>query len=563
MSEDCVKDMIDDQEAAEHKLDVDDRPSIWSFSGGFRHIFYHSNIGMGLVDLSGKWLAINSPLSTLLGESEHKLVSSRIQEHFQPDTWPIIQSRLFDLYNGKTDSAKLELVWMLMNGKQVRISMHLSVMKNTASEPEIYLFQFIPDSKEYSACIQEEADLRTPSVQPIEKVKIAFPSQETNSSEHKRVAFLRGGRPHRNSSRMRLIHPRELRSQELSDIPERDIALYHKLVEKAQVGVYLYQNGQLIYINSHFAKMFGYPRKELLGRDLKEFMYPADHLKLDKVTEWEENMHFQCRGTRYGGSILELEGHGACIMFRGKPAWIGTVVDITERKKNEERLRKSERLSVAGQLAAGVAHEIRNPLTSLKGFLHLMRTKNSDNQMYLDIMQSEIEKINFIVNEFLLLAKPHSVQFKRRKIYDLIWKAVDRLKPQAIHNKVRMMTEIEPNLPPIHCEAEQLIQAFVNIMMNGIEAMPNGGTLEVSVCLSSPDRISIQFKDDGPGIPEERLDKLGEPYYLPSEKGSGFGLMLSYKIIEAHNGTVNVYSEIDEGTVVEVSLPVQARAVAE
>lgn len=228
--------------------------------------------------------------------------------------------------------------------------------------------------------------------------------------------------------------------------------------------------------------------------------------------------------------------------------------DITERKQTEDLLRKSDKLSIVGQLAAGVAHEIRNPLTAIHGFAQLLQM-GMNKEEYISIILSELRRIELIVNEFLVLAKPQVVTFEQKDVLVLLQSIIALLETQAIMNNIQIQTEFEPNIPLIKCEENQLKQVFVNILKNAIEAMPSGGLITIQVSTGDQGMLLIRFIDQGNGIPEERIPKLGEPFYTTKEKGTGLGLMVSYKIIQEHQGKIQFCSQLNTGTTVDILLP--------
>ena len=160
-----------------------------------------------------------------------------------------------------------------------------------------------------------------------------------------------------------------------------------------------------------------------------------------------------------------------------------------------------------------------------------------------------------IVGEFLVLAKPTAVEFKDIEINYLIKDVVTLINTQAIMNNIQILVQYEPNVQAIVCEENQLKQVFINLLKNAIEAMPNGGIIEVKVKLQKEGNVSVYITDQGVGIPEHQIPKLGEPFYTTKEKGTGLGLMTSFKIIENHHGKINISSKINKGTTVEVILP--------
>ena len=229
--------------------------------------------------------------------------------------------------------------------------------------------------------------------------------------------------------------------------------------------------------------------------------------------------------------------------------------DITTLRQTEERLSRTEKLSVVGELSASVAHEIRNPLTSLKGFVQLLQMEDDKHQDYYQIMLDELNRINHIVGELLLLAKPQHIKYTKMAIQKVLNDVISLLAVEATLYNV----QIEVNFPKediiIECEPNQLKQLFINVIKNSIEASQNDSTISISLVRIEQDKISITVKDNGCGISKERLEKIGEPFYSSKEKGTGLGLTVSFKIVQSHNGTINFDSEIGTGTLVNITLP--------
>jgi two-component system, sporulation sensor kinase A len=228
--------------------------------------------------------------------------------------------------------------------------------------------------------------------------------------------------------------------------------------------------------------------------------------------------------------------------------------DISERKKAEEFLLQSEKLSIVGELAAGVAHEIRNPLTTIKGFVQLYKKENSSIE-FNDLLLSELERIETITSEMLSLGKPQAIQLKRTDLLDLIENTLDLLQPQAHMNDIQFKLEFEEAAYFITCEKNQLKQVFLNLLKNAMEAMNQGGEIHINLRKGSDDKCIISIQDHGCGIPQELLPRLGEPFYSLKEKGTGLGLMICNKIIKQHHGDIIYKSEVNKGTLVEITLP--------
>ena len=343
---------------------------------------------------------------------------------------------------------------------------------------------------------------------------------------------------------------------------------YRALVENAIDAVYLLELNEdrvpirFLEVNPVGCKRFGYSRDELLLMPCADVINQNSTMLLRTVQKIKEGLHSFTLQDEYvfaSGIKLQLE-FSVCNFNLGEREVLLVISrDITERVQTEALLRKSEKLAVVGQLATAIAHEIRNPLTAIKGFIQLLpSTLNSENQWYVDVMSSEIEQIELITNEFMSVAKPQQVRVQSNNLCILTEQVVILLQPQATINNIQIRMECEPNIPLVSCEKNQVKQMFINILKNAIEAMPTGGDILIKIIKSDDHQVSIRFIDEGEGIPHERIPYLGEPFYSLKEQGIGLGLMVCYKIIEAHQGKIVIESEMGKGTIVDVMLPIDA-----
>ena len=228
--------------------------------------------------------------------------------------------------------------------------------------------------------------------------------------------------------------------------------------------------------------------------------------------------------------------------------------DITELKETENLLRQSEKMSVLGELSAGIAHEIRNPLTTIKGFMQMGKEKTINLDDYIDVMVDEINRINSIANGLLLVAKPTEVIFTVKNINTIVKEVVQLLSTEAAMQNTQIYID-EQEAFHVFCDDNQLKQVFINILKNALEAIPSNGEVHISIHEKNEDTIAIRFDDNGCGIEENRLKHIGEPFYSVKEKGIGLGMTVSYRIIKTHKGSINIDSEVNVGTSVEVLLP--------
>jgi two-component system sporulation sensor kinase A len=172
-------------------------------------------------------------------------------------------------------------------------------------------------------------------------------------------------------------------------------------------------------------------------------------------------------------------------------------------------------------------------------------------------MSSEIERIDLILSELLMLAKPQAANFRRTNIGLLIKEVVTLLDAQANLYNVQIITESAHDDIYINCESNQIKQVCINFIKNAIEAMPNGGEMKIKL-ERGPSTVMIRFIDQGGGMPQHVLSRLGQPFYTTKEKGTGLGFMVSKKIIENHNGSVQVFSEENKGTTIEINMPYES-----
>ncbi|TCP27066.1 two-component system sporulation sensor kinase A [Scopulibacillus darangshiensis] len=354
---------------------------------------------------------------------------------------------------------------------------------------------------------------------------------------------------------------RDITELKLAEAETRDSETkYRLLVEHTQdtIGI-MTSDANWIYINNGGKKLFGFTRPgEVIGESLFKYVHPDQHQVL---TEHLEKVKRTQRPVDIENLIIlrtDRDTRQADVKFiptnyKGRNTVQVVLRDVTERKKTEEMLQQAEKLTVVGQLAAGIAHEIRNPLTAIKGFTQLMDGAMENH--YVSVILQELDRIDNIVGDLLILAKPQVVHVEQENIVKLLSRTVTLLNTQAIMKNIELITEFEVESIKIACEPDKLKQVFINIIKNAIEAMEKGGRIYIKLRLLREGRILIQFIDEGMGIPEDRLTKLGEPFYSTKEKGTGLGLMICQKIIRSHHGTMDIRSEMDKGTTVEVTLP--------
>jgi two-component system, sporulation sensor kinase E len=334
---------------------------------------------------------------------------------------------------------------------------------------------------------------------------------------------------------------------------------FRSIFDHAMNGILLWGQGyRILDVNPIACEIFQAAKEQLLHRPIIEFIPEKARKHFRKLIQQSERV-----GEAYAEVDFADNGKQKIIEFALKKEIIPGVGmmmlrDITERKEMELQLRKSDTLNVVGELAAGIAHEIRNPMTALKGFIQLLQGSiKEDYSMYFNVIMSELKRIESIINEFLVLAKPQAVQYQQNDICKIMQDTIDLINVQAMMHSVQIIADFAPQLPLIYCEPNQLKQVFINILKNAIEVMPKGGDVTVCIRQSDDNHIRISITDQGCGIPQDKIKKLGEPFYTTKERGTGLGLMVSYKIIEEHQGKIDVESEVGVGTTFHITLPIK------
>lgn len=318
-------------------------------------------------------------------------------------------------------------------------------------------------------------------------------------------------------------------------------------------------DGKVIQVNRAFELLFGYEEEEAIGliyptlpdTHKSEKRHMLDQLLAGKVLPALETTRVTKTGEMIPVSVTISPIRDSDGTIR---AFASISRDMRSRNKMEELLRRSEKLTTVGQLAAGVAHEIRNPLTTLRGFLQLQQESKKFTLSHVSLMLSELDRINLIVGEFLILAKPQATRFITKDIRDVLHDVIALMNSEAILHDIEFRVSFTEEDCRISCEENQLKQVFINLLKNAIEAMPSGGLIHINITRKR-EFISISITDEGMGIPEDMIAKIGDPFFTGKETGTGLGIMVSQRIINTHRGTMDIKSQLHVGTTVQLVLP--------
>lgn len=338
---------------------------------------------------------------------------------------------------------------------------------------------------------------------------------------------------------------------------------YRSLIDYNSDGICSFDlNGHFTGANPAFRDLTGYSIFELSQMSYADITFEVDINKTrpysEQILQGNNQKNMECTLKHKDGSPIYVRYTNIPMMINRKLVGMYTLIkDVSLEKRAEEMLRQSEKLSVVGQLAAGFAHEIRNPLTSLKGFLQLLeKTHKMDRHAkHVEIMLDEIKHIENITSQLLILAKPQADKVTTCDLAPIIQAVTSFLEPQALLKGTEIVCNLCNEAIMIQCVPNQMKQVFINLIKNALESMQSGGTVTVQANRSS-DKVSVSVQDEGVGIPEQSLTQIFEPFFTTKDNGTGLGLMVTHNIIERHHGKLNITSQPGIGTKVTVTLPI-------
>jgi two-component system sensor histidine kinase HydH len=322
--------------------------------------------------------------------------------------------------------------------------------------------------------------------------------------------------------------------------------------------------GEIVTVNNRVREIFGLTaktrsseRKELTNK-LQTFTKPLLTSLQKQGTIVEQEMAYPSRG---GGSIPLSVSAAQLTSEDGED--LGAVFilrDLREIKALQERVTRSERLAALGSLAAGVAHEIRNPLSSIKGFAQFFLKKNppgSTDHQYSEVMIQEVERLDRVITTLLDYANPKEPVQEQTSLADIIHRSIALITDDAKAKKVDVIVEIAEDTPPVTVDKDQITQVLLNIALNALDAMKKGGKLAFRSFMDESEFVIVEIEDTGHGIPEKELSRIFDPFYTTKKTGTGLGLAIAHRIVENHGGTLSVKSTGTSGTTFRITVPAQ------
>lgn len=361
--------------------------------------------------------------------------------------------------------------------------------------------------------------------------------------------------------RMDRIEPGEVQHIVLELLREK--GFLEKVFQALQEGVILLDTGgHVTYLNRSACQLFGLEPSQVIGQklgrgirglDWQELLRAGTVVSRDLEVFYPENRYLNF----YITAIDDEQPLGFVMLIR----------DITQTRRLTEEKIESERISALTLLAAGVAHELGNPLNSLNIHLQLLDRRirklpsgGEKLREHLDVAMSEIRRLDFIIGQFLAAIRPTKPQVQRSHLNEMIEESVRFLKPELEQGGIRVATELRADLPMLPLDANQMKQAFYNLIRNAIQAMPEGGTLTIASSFNDFE-VRIAFEDTGKGISAENMGNLFQPFFTTRRTGTGLGLLIVRRIVREHGGEIDIESREGHGTRVSIYLPLVERKV--
>ena len=364
----------------------------------------------------------------------------------------------------------------------------------------------------------------------------------------------------------------------------RDIAEHNLVVEELRrqqefieavletagaLVVVLDRQGRILRFNRACEQTTGYSSEEVTGKALWDFLIVPEEVEsvqavLGRLTRGELRSEHENDWVAKGGQRRRIAWANTVITdSRGRAGYIvATGIDVTELKKVQEQLRKTERIAELGTMASGMAHEIGTPMNVILGRAEYLmdRVKEEPIKKGLKTIVAQVERITKVMNQLLAFARRKSPERGPLQLKDIIEGGMELFRERLERSRVEVELALDDVCPKVHADGDLISQVFINLVMNAIHAMPEGGTLRVGLAQES-DMVTLTVADTGHGIPREVLPKIFEPFFTTKEfgKGTGLGLTVVKGIIEEHQGTITVQGEEGKGTTFTVRLPIADR----
>ena len=354
---------------------------------------------------------------------------------------------------------------------------------------------------------------------------------------------------------------------------------YSTVAESSLTGIYIDQNGKIVFANKTFAEIYGYSRQKLVGMESWKLVHPDDRAWIDEMRTKrlkgeEAASEYQARGLTKDGKTIWIVRRNTRIDYGGKPAILGNIVDITESRAKEAQLIQASKMSTLGEMATGVAHELNQPLSSIQIGADFFRNMAKQGRQipheelaYVsEQMTQQVARAVKIINHMREFGRKAEIQPEKVDINQPLRAVFALLGEQLRVRGIKVKLNLEDDLPPVLADSNRLEQVFIDLVVNARDAMGDerarldGETTENTLTVTTfqeHGKVAVTIADTGPGVSDGLKEKIFEPFFTTKEvgKGTGLGLSISYGIINDYGGTIEVASEVEKGASFKITFP--------
>ena len=322
------------------------------------------------------------------------------------------------------------------------------------------------------------------------------------------------------------------------------------------------KDGKIAFFNNAAERITGLDLGEAQGRDADQIL-PRHFCGLKNALDRGETISEREMECEFAADRILPVSISASRIINEEGGFVGQVLiirDLGEVRRLQDEIRRTEKLAAIGGLAAGVAHEIRNPLSSIKGIASYYKGKfadGSEDQEMAGVMIEEVDRLGRVISELLEFARPTDLNCRPSNVSALLAHSTRLVQQDATAKNVQIQLKAASETLEAELDPDRLTQCLLNLYLNALQAMDDGGQLTISSYPIGNDTFAIDVKDSGPGIPADDLNAVFDPYFTTKPKGTGLGLAIVHKIVEAHQGQIKVRSTIGEGTIFTIILPLK------
>ncbi|MDD4237682.1 MAG: PAS domain S-box protein [Desulfotomaculaceae bacterium] len=321
---------------------------------------------------------------------------------------------------------------------------------------------------------------------------------------------------------------------------------YRTIFENTGTATVIYGEDTIIHlVNTEAEKLFGYSREEMEGKKSLTAFVAKEDLELIKEYYRMRRIAPEAVPRKYEFRFIDKHGSLKDILMTvaiipGTKDCVASLLDITERKQLQNEMFRLERLNLVGEMAAGIGHEIRNPMTTVRGFLQILRNKRDCAQYkeYLNLMIEELDRANSIIKEYLSMAKNKAIELRLQNLNNILEALFPLIQADAMVSDKYIKLELG-DIPDLLLDEEETRQLILNLVRNGLEAMSPGGNLTIKTFIDG-EEVVIAVQDQGKGIEPDVLEKIGTPFFTTKNQGTGLGLAICYSITARHNASIKV-----------------------